>query len=726
MTTLFGIRHHGPGCARSLVRALERLQPEVVVIEMPMEAEDLLGHAGDEAFKPPVAILIHRTDEPEKAGFYPFAEFSPEWQAVKWAVKNGVPVRCFDLPSAHSFALKDEDEVTEPRPDPMDALAKADGYLDGERWWNDRVEERQDDQDFFEAIREAMVALRGDMELTESRETLLREAWMRKVLRKTEKEFEKVAVVCGAWHTPALEAQVKVADDNALLKGLAKHKVAATWIPWTYERLASSSGYRAGIRSPGWYAHVWRNEAEPTTSWLVRAARILRKEGQEASSASVIEAIRLATSLAGMRGRPLPGLDETLESIQAIFCAGDPLALDFLKKPLLVGDALGELPESLPALPLQKEIDATIKRLRMKKAASVTLVVLDLREVGGRNRSLLLHRLQALGVEWGSKERARGKGTFKEEWRLQWKPELAVSIIEASAFGNTIETAAASRLVRSLGAGAGLAKVTEHLDLALLGALPEAVEVLLRRLDAAAASSQDTLELLGAIPPLARIARYGDVRSTDVAAVGRLLLGFTERIHAELLLACSGIDDQAAAGMSESMSAYHAALTMLDEEALMSGFHDCLVRVARAEGVHGVLRGQAVRFLRDGGRIDDEETSRFLGFALSRGMEVLAAAAWLEGFLRGGGAMLVHDRALLALVDEWLAGLNAESFQTALPLVRRTFGTFSGPERSRIASGVAGDLRAPLATTVSEDLNLENATPAVAAVARLLGLPEPS
>jgi len=705
------------------VRALERVRPDVVVIEMPMEAEELLGHAGDDAFKPPVAILIHRVDEPEKASFYPFAEFSPEWQAVRWAVKNGVPVRCFDLPSAHSFALKDEDEVTEPRPDPMDALAKADGYLDGERWWNDRVEERQDDEGFFAAIQEAMVALRGDLDLTESRDTLLREAWMRKCLRAAEKDFENVAVVCGAWHTPVLEAKVKVSEDNALLKGLAKHKVAATWIPWTYDRLAMASGYRAGIRSPGWYAHLWRNEAEPTTSWLVRAARILRKEGQEASSASVIEAVRLSSSLAGMRGRPLPGLDETLEAIQAIFCAGDPLALDFLKKPLLIGEALGELPESLPTLPLQKEIDATIKRLRLKKAASMTPLVVDLREEGGRSRSRFLHRLLALGVEWGVKERTRGKGTFKEGWRLQWKPELAVAIIEASAFGNTIKTAAATRLVRSLSGDAGLVKVTEHLDLALLGELPGAVGVLLQRLDAAAASSQDTLELLSAIPPLARIARYGDVRSTDGDAVRHLLGGFTERVHAELLLAGSGIDDQAAETLAECISAYHASISMLDEEAMMEDLHDCLMKLARADAVHARLRGQAVRLLRDAGRLDDAETSRFLGYALSPGMEALAAAAWLEGFLRGGGAMLVHDRALLALIDDWLSALDGEAFQTVLPLVRRTFGTFSHPERARIASSVRGDLRAAPVFATTDEIDAERARPAVAAVAQLLGLP---
>ena len=108
-------------------------------------------------------------------------------------------------------------------------------------------------------------------------------------------------------------------------------------------------------------------------------------------------------------------------------------------------------------------------------------------------------------------------------------------------------------------------------------------------------------------------------------------------------------------------------------------------------------------------------------------MPALAAAAWLEGFLQGGGSFLVHDRALLGLVDAWLASLNAEAFQTVLPLVRRTFGTFTAPERARISASVAqGVGQVPAVAGVASDLDLQRALPAVAAVAKLLGLPIPS
>ncbi len=390
-----------------------------------------------------------------------------------------------------------------------------------------------------------------------------------------------------------------------------------------------------------------------------------------------------------------------------------------------VGD-MGELPEGLPSLPLQQDIDATQRRLRLKPAASADPLELDLREDGGRARSVFLHRLLALEIPWGKKVQARGKGTFKERWLLQWKPELAVSIIDASAYGNTVETAAAKRLVSKLSDDTGLAPITERLDLALLGSLPEAVEILLRRLDAAGATSHDISELLAAVPSLARISRYGDVRATDAEAVGHLLGGFAARIHAGLVAAASAISEEAAGHLAGAIRGYSAALAMLEAADLTNEFQQTLVKMIESESVHPMLGGQAVRILRDGSHLDDVTVARHLGFALSPGMPALAAAAWLEGFLQGGGGLLVHDRALLALVDTWLSSLGGDAFQATLPLLRRTFGSFSPPERTRIAASVAhGTDRAP-AAAAALDLDLARALPAVAAVAKLLGLPQPS
>jgi hypothetical protein len=101
---VFGIRHHGPGSARSLVQALESLRPDVVLIEGPPDAADAIALAGHGEMRPPVALLVYPPERPSLAVYYPFATFSPEWNAIRWALANGVPARFIDLPVAHGFA----------------------------------------------------------------------------------------------------------------------------------------------------------------------------------------------------------------------------------------------------------------------------------------------------------------------------------------------------------------------------------------------------------------------------------------------------------------------------------------------------------------------------------------------------------------------------------------------------------------------------------------------
>ena len=107
--SVLGIRHHGPGSARSVAADLDRLGPSAVLIEGPADADPLLALAADPGMVPPVALLAYAPDAPRVSAFWPFAVFSPEWQALAWATANGVPVRFCDLPAAAVLALRESD-----------------------------------------------------------------------------------------------------------------------------------------------------------------------------------------------------------------------------------------------------------------------------------------------------------------------------------------------------------------------------------------------------------------------------------------------------------------------------------------------------------------------------------------------------------------------------------------------------------------------------------------
>lgn len=754
---LFGIRHHGPGCARSLLRALEAMQPDCLLIEGPPDGESVLPFVLEPAMRPPVALLVYAPEDSRRAVFYPFAEFSPEWQALRYGLSRSLPVRFMDLPITHQFGLdkafedecraadekalqeaenaapetgadtpeptaqgEDEADATGPSAgsgaagapkadgtdgtaeddasgedvygDPLDWLGRAAGYGDGEAWWNHMVEERIDGLELFDAIREAMTTLRAEAPRRERgeremRREALREAHMRKTLRQAKKEgFQNIAVICGAWHVPALEADIPAKQDNDLLKGLPKMKAAATWTPWTYLNLSSRSGYGAGVTSPAWYEHLWRSgKGDRAIGWLTHAARLFREQDMDCSSAHIIEASRLAASLAALRERPRPGLQELYEALQTTVCMGDAAPLRLIERQLIVGDKLGGIPESAPTVPLQRDLEQQQKSLRLKPEAAQKVLDLDLRQANDLARSHLLHRLRLLEIGWATPGANRNaKGTFHELWEMQWAPELAVAVIAASRWGNTILEAATAKTVE-LAREAELLRLTELVNDILFADLPDAVGYATRMLEEKAATANDVGQLLEAIPPLAAVARYGNVRRTDAGMVARVLEGLIPRAAIGLPGACTSLSDESAAAMRERIIAAHNAIRLLGDETLSEGWLSALHQTALREGtVHELLQGTAVRLLFDEQRLPMEEVARLMGLSLSAASEPAAASAWIEGFLNQSALVLLHDDALWSVLANWLDGLTDTHFTSILPMLRRTFSGFSGPERRQL------------------------------------------
>jgi Family of unknown function (DUF5682) len=767
---ILGIRHHGPGSARSVGEALDELQPDLVLVEGAPELDQVVELLGDPQMRPPVAGLVYAVDKPRRAMFYPLAAFSPEWVAVRWALAHRIPVRFADLPAVHQLAdpvpepqdtAENGEDANEdgaeanagttpskrpgpaPRPDPIAMLAAVAGYDDPERWWEDAVEHSGTSSlARFAAVKEAMAAVRENDDRATTDPDVLenarREAAMRRVIRAASKlGAERIAFVCGAYHAPALDPSTfpPAAMDSALLAGLPKAKVAATWAPWSSGRLALASGYGAGVASPGWYQHLFSHWAQQpqagveesrdiASSWLVRIARELREQQFDASTASVVEASRLAAALAAVRGRPSIGLTELDDAAEAVLCEGSRVPLALIHDTLVVGRDLGSVPDSAPIVPLAADLARAQRSLRLKPTASHTTLTLDLRREGPLARSVLLHRLRLLGVDWGTQADAgRTTGTFKEAWDLEWRPELAVAVIEAGLFGTTVLDAAAARVADVAAEADDLATLGRLVSDCLLADLPEGLRAVVGILEERTARQHDVLALLGTVEPLARTVRYGDVRGVDVAGVAGVLRAIVVRASIGLPAACASLDDDAATAVRAALEGAQRGIALLDEEDMRTRWIAALVSVAAQDGVHGSVSGRVNRMILDAGQIDEPEAAARMSRRLSTAAPAPAAAAWLDGFLSGASVLLVHDPALLGIVDGWVSGIGEETFDDLLPLLRRTFSRFASPERRTIGEHVSQlGSHSPAHVGEALTLDLERARPAILRVANLLGL----
>jgi Family of unknown function (DUF5682) len=805
---IFGIRHHGPGSARALGRALDDLRPDVVLIEGPPEADAIVALAADPGMVPPVALLAHAVEggDGRRAAFWPFAEFSPEWQAIRHALRAGVPVRFCDLPAAYRLADDPDADVPAEAPpgtgdgpagpgdppgtghrptapdlapraderptapdlvpgsgerptapedvpvpgdgaaaavrlDPLAVLAEAAGYDDAERWWDDVVEHRDGGPAPFEAVAEAMAVLRehapdlpGDHQRREER----REAYMRRTVRRALKDgYQRIAVVCGAWHVPAIAAGLAssrsagaptAAGDDRTLRGLPTTRVAMTWVPWSYGRLAVGSGYGAGVTSPGWYHHLFTAPDHPIERWFTAVAAMLRAEDLPVSSAHVIEAVRLANALAALRGRPLAGLAEVTDAALAVLCEGAELPLELVQRRMVVGERLGAVPGGTPMVPLQRDLRAEQRRLRLNPAASPKELDLDLRRPIDLDRSRLLHRLRLLGVPWGEPTGSgRGTGTFRETWTLAWHPEFDVRLVEAGAWGLTVRSAASAR-ARALAAEADtLAALTALAEHCLPADLGDALPAVMTALADRAASDTDVVHLMAALPALVRTLRYGDVRGTAAGPLRTVIDGLVVRVCVGLPAEVSGRDDDAARALLDRVDEVHGALSLLDNAEHTARWRGTLAALIDRPGLHGLIEGRLTRLLLDAGLLDEADgPAGAIGDRMARAVSVgtspARAATWIEGFLSGGGLILVHDDRLLHLVDDWISGLPPDSFTSVLPLLRRTFATFEAPERRSIGERVARIATASGAGSADEEvLDLRRAAPAVRTVLDILG-----
>lgn len=506
---LIGVRHHSATLARVLPAMLDAFAPECLLIELPADLHDWIEHLADPQTIAPVALsAVH-----PKHGlfFYPMADFSPEWVAIRWARRQGIPVVPCDLSvgaKSHPSTLESTEETandpvadddTENHPFANKGLAqllRLSGETDTGGLWQRLVESPGFDAD-HESIRRAALmfgwAMRKSSPVISQRD-LVREAAMRSAIRAAPAH---TAAVVGSFHAAALQPSIVALLEQADVQVMASAcvdpdaSVGISLVPYSFEQLDERSGYPAGIRDPVWQQRMLESttlaQADAAAAELITAiCRTLRRQGHVAGMPDACETLRMMRDLARLRGLPVAGRGELIEAIQSCLVRGDLMchgrAVAGAAGEILIGHRIGRVTPAAPRCGLAVDIDEQLAALKLPGRDSSTdpdsltrptaaakrshrgsrrsadhdtkEIKLDvLRSSRDRARAVVLRRFNVAGIPYAVRvdEVQRGhRENLIERWQVGWHQGTSATIESVSRYGVTLRQVVEG-LVRTTG-----------------------------------------------------------------------------------------------------------------------------------------------------------------------------------------------------------------------------------------------------------------------------------
>ena len=376
-----------------------------------------------------------------RAAFWPFAVFSPEWQAIRWAVRArraGALLRPARPPTALAGAPT-RTAGPASRPPRQDGAPTADAGRAaavprpsgrcGRRCRTCRAPVRSDRRarrggrlrrpralvggrrrapaavPAFEADRaRRWRRIRDEPPPEDPRATWCARRTCATVLREVRRTHER--------HRRGLRGLARARADRARSPRQGRRRAAQGAAEGQGRVHLGAVDVRAAGRPGPATARGSARRAGTTTCsprptrwsprWLVDAAGVLRDEDVPTSSAHVIEAVRLAEALATLRGRPLAGLAEVTEAAGRCCATATTLRLELIGRAAGRRRAARRGADDMPAVPLARDLAAQQRAAAAqaggagtRRSTSTCASDIDL------GRSRLLHRLRLLGVPWG-------------------------------------------------------------------------------------------------------------------------------------------------------------------------------------------------------------------------------------------------------------------------------------------------------------------------------------
>ena len=739
---IFGVRHLSPAASFHLLRYLDERKPKCVLLEGPSDAVEIINILADKRISPPVALLAYTNSLPIETILYPFAEYSPELQAIKWAAKNKSEIRFIDLPSTILLKIKQErnaENFTEEKKafynyhnGLYEKLACSTGELDYESYWERNFEHNLQEGSFMEALNLQSQQIRSlvvDEEFkaapSEFAYNLVREAHMRREIQKAISEGykpEDIVIIVGAYHVAGIQSDLPPMSDEEL-KTIPKVETMMTLMPYSYLRLSSRTGYGAGNLAPYYYERMWQcmknnNLDQLSAIYLSSVAEALRQAGNNASSASVIEAVRLANSLSALHDGSLPVLKDLHDAAVTCLGHGDLSQVAEALNRVDIGTAIGSLPEGVSQTPVQEDMARELKRLKLTnyKSAVAQEITLDLRENRSvkseeatfldLNRSTFFHRIKLLNIQFAQQVSVnQSSATWAEKWVLQWTPEVEIEVVESNLKGETVAIAAAFVLKEALDDCKDILSAAKLIKKACECNLTENFANALAVLQKLAVDSGSFQEAADAADELSILIQYGDIRRFDLQPLIPLLQQLFLRATL-LLVDASSCDNKAAVEVGNSINRMDLISQEQYDTVDSSLWISELKSLAWRDDRNPKLSGLAFSILMEHNMIEESECAKEVSRRLSPGIPTDIGAGWFEGLAGRNRYALLSRISLWKELDNYIQNLDEEDFYRSVVFLRRAFGSFEPNQKNSIAE-LLGDIWGTGAEAAAEILQSE-------------------
>lgn len=741
----YPVRHHSPVCAWHLEQAIERYKPELVLVEGPENANDLIPILANPETEAPVALYYAYRDDagllqaaklseddlpPENhACYYPFLDQSPELAALRLAERLGIPARFIDLSYGEILAstqsgtgLRKEEAAVNYANDSFLApellwksVCEKTGTRNFEEFWEKYYESRglsMSTEDFVRQVNAWCLLARENTphEEMEADGCLARESHMARRIREAAQSYGKILVVAGGFHIWGLLYPEEAQKDRPQIP-----KDSQTVYPVRYSEPAADalSGYASGMPAPAFYRKLWQrlhtDGTDAAEAWnhvvldtIVRCGRRLRAKGETISTYDEQCALQQAQGLAALRNKEAPGLYELQDGVLSAFVKGEanlagcePLRL---LRDINTGNKVGNLCRSDLIPPLVQDFARQCKKYRLRQNSAdrqeVTL------EIFSKNRhraeSRFLHQSIFLDCGYAKRDkgpdllRGTGRNLIREHWVCQWSAGVETALMEHAIWGSTVAEASTQLLRRRLAEAVRAVDGAKLLVQGFLMGLGDTADAMAHRLEELLLTDGDFSSLCGACGAISTLdawqEQYKERGSYDYPTLLRRC--FTRIL--QMLPSMSTVDDRGVETIQENCQLLYEITARPLFSDLRTELLSALKELISQEPIHPALHGTALGLLYGG---DPEKKNLAVqtaaGYLRGTHDQKLRAAAFLQGLFRTARDLLLVDDIQLASIDALLCELEDEEFVTLLPQLRLAFSYFTPTETDRLARQAA-------------------------------------